>query len=187
MPTTMCCGRPQNFCSAQTMASSGLVMQMTKAFGRIFLDAGADLLHHLEVDAEQVVAAHAGLARHAGGDDADIGAGDRLVVVGAREAGIEAARPARIRRGRAPCPAACLRRCRTCTTSPSSLRPIEVGERAADLAGADQCDLLTRHDGKSLKLGSERRGDAGRWWVNPSGALRQGVAGENTKSGAVYT
>ena len=37
MPTTFCCGRPQDFCSAQTMASSGLVMQMTKAFGAYFL------------------------------------------------------------------------------------------------------------------------------------------------------
>ena len=26
----------------------------------------------------------------------------------------------------------------------------EMGERAADLAGADQCNLVTRHDGKIL-------------------------------------
>ena len=70
MPTTLLCGRPENSRSAQTMASSGLVMQMTKAFGRVFPDALADLLHHLEIDAEQIVAAHAGLARHAGRDDA---------------------------------------------------------------------------------------------------------------------
>ena len=44
---------------------------------RVLGDALADRLHHLEVDAEQVVAAHARLARHAGGDDADVGAGDR--------------------------------------------------------------------------------------------------------------
>ena len=37
MPTTFCCGSPQYFCSAQTMASSGLVMQMTKALGAYFL------------------------------------------------------------------------------------------------------------------------------------------------------
>ncbi len=37
MPTTMSRGRPENFCSAQTIASSGLVMQMTKAFGAYFL------------------------------------------------------------------------------------------------------------------------------------------------------
>ncbi len=33
MPTTLCAGRPENFCSAQTIASSGLVMQTTKASG----------------------------------------------------------------------------------------------------------------------------------------------------------
>ena len=35
MPTILSCGTPENFCSAQTIASSGLVMQITKAFGRI--------------------------------------------------------------------------------------------------------------------------------------------------------
>jgi hypothetical protein len=44
MPTTWLGGRPENFCSAQTIASSGLVMQMTKAFGAYLLDAGADLI-----------------------------------------------------------------------------------------------------------------------------------------------
>ncbi len=33
MPMTFSLGRPENFCRAQTMASSGLVMQMTKALG----------------------------------------------------------------------------------------------------------------------------------------------------------
>ncbi len=33
MPTTMLCGMPENSRSAQTMASKGLVMQITKAFG----------------------------------------------------------------------------------------------------------------------------------------------------------
>src|ERR1700724_2211330 len=37
MPTTFLCGRPVAFCSAQTMASSGLVMQITKASGAYFL------------------------------------------------------------------------------------------------------------------------------------------------------
>ena len=37
MPTTMFLGRPEAFWSAQTMASSGLVMQITKAFGAYFL------------------------------------------------------------------------------------------------------------------------------------------------------
>jgi len=33
MPTIFCGGRPENFCSAQTMASRGFVMQITKASG----------------------------------------------------------------------------------------------------------------------------------------------------------
>ena len=37
MPTTLFLGRPEAFCSAHTMASSGLVMQMTKAFGAYLL------------------------------------------------------------------------------------------------------------------------------------------------------
>ena len=37
MPTTMFLGSPQYFCSAHTMASSGLVMQTTKALGQYFL------------------------------------------------------------------------------------------------------------------------------------------------------
>ena len=81
MPTTMWCGRPENSRSAQTIASSGLVMQITNAFGRVRLDALADRLHHLEVDAEQVVAAHARLAGDAGGDDDHVGAGDVGIVV----------------------------------------------------------------------------------------------------------
>ena len=37
MPITMLRGRPEAFCSAHTMASSGLVMTMTKAVGAYFL------------------------------------------------------------------------------------------------------------------------------------------------------
>ena len=58
--------------------------------GGILLDAGADLLHDLEIDAQEIVAAHAGLARHAGGDDADLGAVERVIGIGAGEMGVEA-------------------------------------------------------------------------------------------------
>ena len=37
MPMTMLRGRPEAFCSAHTMASSGLVMQITSALGAYFL------------------------------------------------------------------------------------------------------------------------------------------------------
>ena len=90
--------------------------------GRMGLDAGADRLHHLQIDAEQVVAAHAGLARHAGGDDDDVGAGDRRVGARAGELGVEAFDRRRTRRDPAPCPAARRRRCRTgrCRRVPSA-------------------------------------------------------------------
>ena len=37
IPMTLFFGSPQDFCSAHTMASSGLVMTMTKALGAYFL------------------------------------------------------------------------------------------------------------------------------------------------------
>ena len=58
--------------------------------GRMLADAVADRLHDLGVDADQVVAAHARLARHAGGDDHDIGAGDRRIIRCAGQIGVEA-------------------------------------------------------------------------------------------------
>jgi hypothetical protein len=65
--------------------------------GRVLLDAGADLLHDLEVDGEQVVTAHAGLARHACGHDADLGVIKRLIGIGAGQAGIETVDRRRLR------------------------------------------------------------------------------------------
>ena len=149
MPTTICFGSPQHFCSAHTMASSGLVMQMTKAFGRVFLDAGADLLHHLEVDAEQIVAAHAGLARHAGGDDAHRRALDRLVGIGAGEAGVEAFD----RRGLGEVERLALRNALHDVEQDDVAQLLEADQmrqRAADLARADQCNLVSRHRRKFL-------------------------------------
>ena len=87
--------------------------------GRVFGDARAHLLHHLEVDFEQVVAAHAGLARHAGGDDHHVGAVDVLVFGRALDGGIEAFDRAGLARSSAlPCgtPSTMSNR----TTSPSS-------------------------------------------------------------------
>ena len=121
-------------------------MQMTKAFGRVFLDAGADLLHHLEIDAEQIVAAHAGLARHAGGDDAHVGALDRLVGVGAGEAGIEAFDRRRLNEVER----LALRHAFHDVEQDDVAELLEtdqVRERAADLTRADQCNLVSRHWG----------------------------------------
>ena len=163
MPTTMFFGRPQHFCSAHTMASSGLVMQMTKALRRVFLDAGADLIHHLEIDAEQIVAAHAGLARHAGGDDAHVGAFDALVGVGAAIFGVETFD----RRGLRDVERLALRDALHDVEHhdvAQLLQTDEVGERAADLARADQCNLLARHGDQTSIDGAPR--NRGRRWLN---------------------
>jgi hypothetical protein len=114
--------------------------------GGVFLDARADLFHHLQVDAEKVVAAHAGLARHAGGDDAHIRALDPLVGIGAGERRVEAVD----RRGFRDVEALALR---------NAFRDVEqddvaqflqadhVSERSADHAGTDECNLVACHVG----------------------------------------
>ena len=119
-------------------------MQMTKASGACWLDRGADLRHHLGVDADEVVAAHARLARHAGGDDHHIGAGDRGIVVGAGEAGVEALD----RRRLGQVERLALRHALDDVAQhdiAQFLQADQERERAADLAGADQRDLLACH------------------------------------------
>ena len=149
MPTTMLCGSPENSRSAQTIASSGLVMQMTKAFGRVLLDALADRLHHLEVDAEQVVAAHARLAGDAGGDDAHVRAGDVGIIGRALQLGVEIVdRPGlgdveRLALGNA------LGDVEQDDVAELAHRG-EVGEGSADHSGADQRDLLPSHEAAFL-------------------------------------
>src|SRR5690606_8894190 len=56
----------------------------------VLLDARAYLLHDLEVDAEQVIAAHAGLPRHARGDDHHVGTRDVGIGTRALDRRIEA-------------------------------------------------------------------------------------------------
>ena len=57
---------------------------------RIGRDAFANGLHHLQIDAEQIVAAHAGLARHASGDDDDVCACDIGIIVAAGDCRVKA-------------------------------------------------------------------------------------------------
>ena len=108
------------------------------------LDARADRVHHLEIDAEQIVAAHARLARHAGGDDDDVGAGDRRVVARARELGVEALD----RAGFGEIERLALRNAVDDVEQDDVAQLLhrrEMSQRAADLSGSDQCDLLARH------------------------------------------
>ena len=62
---------------------------MTKAFGQLFLIAVPTVLT-MPVDADQVVAGHAGLARDAGGDDDDVGALEIGIIVRPEIIGVEA-------------------------------------------------------------------------------------------------
>ncbi len=112
--------------------------------GRVRSETGADRLHNLEIDAEQVVAAHARLPRHAGGDDDDVGAGDGRIVARAGELGVKA-----------------LDRTRLSEIERLALRDAvddveeddvaeflkrrQMRQGAADLAGPDQSNLLARH------------------------------------------
>ena len=125
-------------------------MQMTKASGRVFRDAGADLLHHLEVDVEQIVAAHARLSRHAGGDDHHVGAPIACVALAPDELGVEAFD----RRGLGDIQRLALRHALRHVEQDDVaefLQAGEKGERAADLPGPMRAIFLRAMDEGSLR------------------------------------
>jgi hypothetical protein len=120
------------------------------------LDAVPDRFHDLQVDAEQVVAAHAGLARHAGGDDDHVRALDCRVVVCPDVSGVEAVNRGGFRNVQALALWDALRNVEEHDVA-ELLQADEMSERAADLSGADQRDLLASHDevlGKGAPHGS---------------------------------
>ena len=65
-------------------------MQITKACFACSRIPAADRVHHLEIDAKQIVAAHAWFAGDAGGDDDDVGAGDCGIVARAFQSRVDA-------------------------------------------------------------------------------------------------
>jgi hypothetical protein len=120
------------------------------------LDALADGLHDLQVDADQVVAAHARLARHAGGDDADVGARDVGVVVGALQGHVRAEDG----RGLGDVQRLALRGAFGDVEQDHVAQGFargHVGQGAADHAGADKGDLRASHG--CLRLLRVRKGD----------------------------
>ena len=52
----------------------------------VFFQPRADLLHDFQINAKQIIAAHARLARHTGGNNAHIRAFDALIVIDADKA-----------------------------------------------------------------------------------------------------
>ena len=119
--------------------------------GRVGGNALTDGFHDFQVDAKQVVAAHAGLARHTGGDDDHIGARYVGVIGGAFHIGIE------------PCGGAGLGDIQGLALG-DAIRNVEqddiaqflecyqMGKRAADLSCADKGDLGSGHERRSPKL-----------------------------------
>ncbi|MDF9866084.1 hypothetical protein M2437_005066 [Methylorubrum pseudosasae] len=110
----------------------------------MLLDAGADRFHHLEVDADEIVTAHAGLARHARGHDHHVRPGDRGIVAGARILGIEAVDGS----GFGDVERLALRHAVDDVEQhhvTEFLEAGEMGQRAADLSGADERDLAACH------------------------------------------
>src|SRR5262249_43489586 len=103
----------------------------------------------LEIDGEQVVAAHARLSRHARGDDDDVGALDVGIGVGGLVAGIEA-----LDRARLPDVEALAARNALDDVEEDDVAQIleaaEMRARAADHAGADESDPGARHGLKLL-------------------------------------
>ena len=138
-------------------------------------DAGSDRFHDLEVDPEEIVAAHAGLARHARGDDHHVGSGDVGVVLRALILGVEAVD----RRGLGDVEAFALRNSFRDVEEDDVaqfLQTDEVSERAANLAGADERDLVTCHRG-SL------RGSAIVYLARTGAPLTQKWGGHKPKKG----
>ena len=118
-------------------------------------DALANGFHHFQVDAQQVITAHAGFARHTCGDDADVGARNCRIIAGASHGRIDFLNRAglgdveRFALGKA-----------VSDVKQNDVAEFfdccEMGERAADVACANKRDLGSGHGDFSpvrLKLG----------------------------------
>ena len=83
MPITRSRGNLLRRYTACDIASSGLATGTMMQFGECLTISRRDVLHDLVVHVQQVVAAHARLARHARGDDDDVGVGALREILGA--------------------------------------------------------------------------------------------------------
>ena len=150
-----------------------------EGFGRVFAQAGADLLHDLQIDLDEVVAAHAWLARHAGGDDDHIGILDLGVFVDALELGGEALD----RRGLRQVERLALGHAVDHVEDDDFAKLTDarkMGKRAADLTPADECNTAPRHDFPPDYLAQRltnrlRASVSAKGWLNAIRAVRKPV------------
>ena len=136
------------FCSAHTMASSGLVMQITKAFGAYFLMPAPTWSMTLRLMPSRSSRLMPGLRGTPAVTMHTSAPSMRLVGVGAGELGVETID----RRRLGDVERLALRDAFGDVEQhdvAELLQADEMGQRAADLAGADQRNLVTRHGGKS--------------------------------------
>ena len=120
-----------------------------KGLGRVFFDALADLPHDFQINLDQVVAAHAGFARHTGGNDDNVGTANGGIGFRAFQRGVKAAN------GRAFSQIECLalRYAVDNIENDNVAKFLQAGEmcqRAADLSATNECDFFTSHDKPSL-------------------------------------
>ena len=162
MPTTLLCGRPDSSRITHTITSSGLVTTMTKALGQCCLMFSATVATTLALMPIKSSRAHARLARHAGGDDHHVGALQRAVVVRADIGGVETLDRRHLR----DVERLALRHAVDDVEQHDIAQLLDACEqcqRATDLAGADQRDLVASHGNldERVKPGAERarRGD----------------------------
>ena len=118
---------------------------------RVFGNAFADGLHDFQIDAQEVVAAHARLARHTGGDDADIGAFNGGIVVGTGQLAVLAENRARLGNVQRLALGNAFGNVKQDDIAQFLTRG-DMGERAADHAGSDQRNLVSGH-GESSSFG----------------------------------
>ena len=144
MPITLLCGRPENSRRAQTMASSGLVMQITKASGAWVLRPSPTAFMTLRLMPSRSSRLMPGL-RGTPAVTMDTSApADRGVVVGALRRDVLAEH----RGGLGQVERLALRHAVGDVEQDDVAQPLaggDVGQRAADHSGPDQGDLGARH------------------------------------------
>ena len=139
-------GRPDFSFITHTITSSGLVMAITNASGQWVFDPLRHLGDHAGVLADQVVADHARRAREAGGDDHHVGALDRRVVGTAGHQRIETVDRARLHDVERLAGRDAAEHVEQHDVA-EFLQTDKMGKRTANVAGADQGDLVAGHLG----------------------------------------